>query len=76
MTLAEWLIEEYGNNKAWKAGTDKQIKNMDVQKVLNAIGREALFLETKELESEDLIYVKRRKKENYTKLMMRRNWKP
>lgn len=57
MTLAEWLIKEYENNKAWKAGTDKQTKNVNVQKALNAIGREAFFQQAKELEREGLINV-------------------
>ena len=57
MTLSEWLIKEYGNNKAWKAGTDKQTKTVNVQKALNAIGRESLFQQAKELERDGLIRV-------------------
>ena len=49
ITLSEWLIQEYGNKKAWKAGTDKQIKKVDVQKVLGVFGRERLLHQAKQL---------------------------
>ena len=58
MLLSEWLINEYGNKKAWKAGTDTQTKRVNVQKLLNMFGREELLRQAKQLEKEGVIELK------------------
>ena len=55
MTLSEWLIQEYGNKKAWKAGRDKQTKRVNIQKLLDTFGREELLCQAKQLEKEGII---------------------
>ena len=55
ITLSEWLIQEYGNKKAWKAGTDNQIKKVNIQKVLDVFGREGLLHQAKQLEEDPVL---------------------